>query len=186
VLQALRAHPEIINRAFAQAGKLSTSTTQALAPLACGSAAFWPKPKPALPPITSAEDSDDVTAICETNHQNPARGTTDAKQSRFLAAMGFIGRKQMLWVVEGGCRFREIDAVFRNVRFFFLGIPFKSHPLHIGVIWDNVNIELQYHFVGNTAKRLGIHHHTQIQGSHDLTTSTTRSRMELRVQRHRR
>ena len=54
----------------------------------------------------------------------------------------------MLWVVEGGCRFSEIDAVLREVRFFFLGIPFKSQPLHIGAIWDNVNIQLQYNFAG--------------------------------------
>lgn len=32
----------------------------------------------------------------------------------------------MLRVVEGGCRFGEIDAVLRDVRFFLLGIPFKS------------------------------------------------------------
>ena len=55
----------------------------------------------------------------------------------------------MLRVVEGGCRFAEIDAVLRKVRFFFLGIPFKSQPLHIGAIWDNVNITLQYNLVGN-------------------------------------
>ena len=56
----------------------------------------------------------------------------------------------MFRVVEGGFRFGEIDAVLRNVRFFFLGIPLKSHyPLHIGAVWDNVNIELQYNFVGN-------------------------------------
>ena len=55
----------------------------------------------------------------------------------------------MFRVVEGGFRFGEIDAVLRNVRFFFLGIPLKSHyPLHIGAVWDNVNIELQYNFVG--------------------------------------
>ena len=36
----------------------------------------------------------------------------------------------MLRVVEGGCRFAEIDAVLRKVRFFFLGIPFKSQPLN--------------------------------------------------------
>jgi len=55
----------------------------------------------------------------------------------------------MFWVVEGGCRFAEIDAVLRNVRFFFLGIPLKSHyPLHIGAVWDDVNIELQYNLVG--------------------------------------
>ncbi len=33
----------------------------------------------------------------------------------------------MLRIVEGGRRFGEIDAVLRKVRFFFLGIPFKSH-----------------------------------------------------------
>ena len=55
----------------------------------------------------------------------------------------------MLRVVEGGCRFAEIDAVLRKVRFFFLGIPFKCQPLHIGAIWDNVNITLQYNLVGN-------------------------------------
>ena len=55
----------------------------------------------------------------------------------------------MLRVVEGSCRFGEIDAVLRNVRFFFLGIPLKSHyALHIGAVWDDVNIELQYNLVG--------------------------------------
>ena len=55
----------------------------------------------------------------------------------------------MFRVVEGGFRFGEIDAVLRNVRFFFLGIPLKSHyPLHIGAVWDDVNIELQYNLVG--------------------------------------
>ncbi len=55
----------------------------------------------------------------------------------------------MFRVVERGCRFAEIDAVLRNVRFFFLGIPLKSHyPLHIGAVWDDVNIELQYNLVG--------------------------------------
>ena len=54
----------------------------------------------------------------------------------------------MLRVVEGGCRFGEIDAVLRKVRFFFLGIPFKSQPLNTGTIWDNINIELQYNLVG--------------------------------------
>ena len=55
----------------------------------------------------------------------------------------------MLRVVEGGCRFAEIDAVLRKVRFFFLGIPFKSQPLNTGTIWDNINIELQYNLVGS-------------------------------------
>ena len=63
--------------------------------------------------------------------------------------MSFISRDQMFRVVEGGFRFAEIDAVLRNVRFFFLGIPLKSHyPLHIGAVWDDVNIELQYNLVG--------------------------------------
>ena len=52
-------------------------------------------------------------------------------------------------VVKGGFRFGEIDAVLRNVRSFFLGIPLKSHyPLHIGAVWDDVNIELQYNLMG--------------------------------------
>src|SRR6266481_10228947 len=56
---------------------------------------------------------------------------------------------QLSGVVERGCRFAEIDAVLRNVRFFFLGIPLKSrYPLHIGGVWDDVNIELQYNLVG--------------------------------------
>ena len=125
MLQALRVDREIINRAFAQAGKLPTATTQALAALARGSAAFWRKPKPAFPPITGADDSDGFAAIGETDHQNPARCATNTKQSRFLATMSFISRDQMLWVVEDRCRFGEIDAVLRNVRFFLLGIPFK-------------------------------------------------------------
>ena len=149
MLQALRAHPETINRAFAQAGKLPAATTQALAALARGPAAFWPRPKPAFPPITGAYDPNGVAAKSETNHQNPARCATDAEQSRFLSTMSFISRDQMLRVVERGCRFAEIDAVLRNVRFFFLGIPLKSHyPLHIGAVWDDVNIELQYNLVG--------------------------------------
>jgi hypothetical protein len=78
VLQALRAHPEIINRAFAQAGKLPTATTQALAPLACGSAAFWPKPKPAFPPITGADDPNGFAPILKADSQNPALGATNA------------------------------------------------------------------------------------------------------------
>jgi len=102
VLQTLRAHPEIINRAFAQAGKLPTATTQALAPLACGLAAFWLRPRPAFPPITGAYDPNSVAAIGETNHQNPARCATDAKQPRFLSTMSFISRDQMLRVVERG------------------------------------------------------------------------------------
>jgi hypothetical protein len=40
--------------------------------------------------------------------------------------------------------------VLRKVRFFFLGIPFKSQRSNIGEIWDNVNIELQYNVVGNS------------------------------------
>jgi hypothetical protein len=43
------------------------------------------------------------------------------------ALVSFISRDQMLRVVEGGCRFGEIDAMLRKIRFFFLGIPFKSH-----------------------------------------------------------
>ena len=141
MLQTLRAHPETINRAFAQAGKLPTATTQALAALARGPAAFWPKPKPAFPPITGADDPNGFAAIGKANHQNPARCATDAEQSRFLSTMSFISRDQMFRVVEGGFRFAEIDAVLRNVRFFFLGIPLKSHyPLHIGAVWDDVNI----------------------------------------------
>src|SRR5262249_21546681 len=104
-----------------------------------------------FPPITGADDSDGFAAIGETDHQNPARCATNAKQSRFLATVSFINRDQMLWVVEDGCRFGEIDAVLRNVRFFLLGIPFKSHPLHFGAIWDNVNIKLQYNFVGSSS-----------------------------------
>ena len=46
----------------------------------------------------------------------------------------------MLWIVEGGGCFGEIDAVLRNVRFFLLGIPFKSQRLYIDAVWDNVNI----------------------------------------------
>ena len=39
--------------------------------------------------------------------------------------------------------------MLRDIRFFFLGIPFKSHyPLHIGAVWDDINIELQYNLVG--------------------------------------
>ena len=55
----------------------------------------------------------------------------------------------MFRVVEGGCRFGEIDAVLRNVRFFFLGIPFKSQQsFTLPKIWGNVNMELQYNFLG--------------------------------------
>ena len=62
---------------------------------------------------------------------------------------GRVDLNQLSRVVERGCRFAEIDAVLRNVRFFFLGIPLKSHyPLHIGAVWDDVNIELQYNLVG--------------------------------------
>jgi hypothetical protein len=61
-----------------------------------------------------------------------------------------VDLNQLFQVVEGGCRFGKIDAVFPNVRFFFLGVPFKSYyPLDTGTIWDNINIELQYNFVGN-------------------------------------
>ena len=120
MLQALRVDREIINRAFAQAGKLPAATTQALAALARGPAAFWRKPKPAFPPITGANDSDGFAAIGETNHQNPARCATDAKQSRFLSTMSFISRDQMFRVVEAGCRFGEIDAVLRDIRFFLV------------------------------------------------------------------
>ena len=129
MLQALQAHPETITRAFAQAGKLPAATTQALAALARGPAAFWPKPKPAFPPIIGADDPNGFAAICKTNHQNPALCATDAKQSRFLSTVSFISQDQMLRVVEGLCRFGKIDAVLRNVRFFFFGIPFKSHRL---------------------------------------------------------
>lgn len=149
MLQALRAHPETINRAFAQAGKLPAATTQALAALARGPAAFWPKPKPAFPPITSADDPNGFAAIGKANGQNPALGATNAQQARFLATVGRVDLNQLSRVVERGCRFAEIDAVLRNVRFFFLGIPLKSHyPLHIGAVWDDVNIELQYNLVG--------------------------------------
>ena len=141
MLQALRAHPETINRAFAQAGKLPTATTQALAALTRGSAAFWPKPKPAFPPITGADDPNGFAAIGKANGQNPALGATNAQQARFLATVGRVDLNQLSRVVERGCRFAEIDAVLRNVRFFFLGIPLKSHyPLHIGAVWDDVNI----------------------------------------------
>ncbi len=74
--------------------------------------------------------------------------------------MSFIGRKQMLWVVERGCRFGEIDAVFRNVRLFLFGIPFKSHyPLGTGTIWDNINIKQQYNFAGCS---LLVTHHSSL------------------------
>src|SRR5205823_3651007 len=86
---------------------------------------------PAFPPITGAYDPNGVAAKSETNHQNPARCATDAEQSRFLSTMSFISRDQMFRVVEGGFRFGEIDAVLRNVRFFFLGIPLKSHYRYI-------------------------------------------------------
>ena len=129
MLQALQAHPETINRAFAQAGKLPAATTQALAALARGPAAFWPKPKPAFPPIIGADDPNGFAAICKTNHQNPALCATDAKQSRFLSTVSFMSRNQALRVVERGCRFCEINAVLRDVRFFLLGISFKSHRL---------------------------------------------------------
>jgi len=147
VLQALRAHQGIINRAFAQAGKVPTATKQALAPLACGLAAFWLKPKPAFPPITGAYDPNGVAAIGKTNHQNPARSATDAKQPRFLSTMSFISRDHRFRVIKGGCRFAEIDAVLRNVRFFFLGIPFKSHqfftlPTYGTTSIQNCNITL--------------------------------------------
>ena len=140
MLQALRAHPEIINRAFAQAGKLPTATTQGLAPLACGSAAFWPKPKPAFPPITGADDPNGFAAIGKANGHNPALGATNAQEPRFLTAVGRVDLNQLFRVVERGCRFAEIDAVLRKVRFFFLGIPFKSQPLNTGTIWDNINM----------------------------------------------
>ena len=53
----------------------------------------------------------------------------------FHTAVGRVDLNQLLRVVEGGCRFGEIDAVLRDVRCFFLGIPFKSHyPLHIGAV----------------------------------------------------
>src|SRR5262249_60808890 len=71
---------------------------------------------PAFPPITGADDPNGLAAIGKTNHQNPARCATDAKQSRFLSTMSFISRDQMLRVVERGCRFGEIDAVLRDVR----------------------------------------------------------------------
>lgn len=77
---------------------MPTATTQALVALARGSAAFWPKPKPAFPPITGADDSNGFAAIGKTNHQNSARCATDAKQSRFLSTVSFIGRDQMLWI----------------------------------------------------------------------------------------
>src|SRR5437773_1227265 len=41
--------------------------------------------------------------------------------------MFFVRRDHRFRVVEGGGRVGEIDAVLRDVRFFFLGIPFKSH-----------------------------------------------------------
>jgi hypothetical protein len=34
--------------------------------------------------------------------------------------MFFISRDQMLRVVKGGCRFGEIDAVLRDIRFFLV------------------------------------------------------------------
>ena len=64
--------------------------------------------------------------------------------------MGRVDLNQLLRVIEGGCRFGEIDAVFPNVRLFLLGIPFNfTGSSHTRKIWDNVNIELQYNFVGN-------------------------------------
>src|SRR4029077_2395130 len=105
---------------------------------------------PAFPPITGADDPNGFAAIGKANGQNAALGATNAQQPWFLAAVGRVDLNQLLRVVERGCRFGEIDAVLRDVRCFFLGIPFKSHyPLDTGTIWDNVNIELQYNFVGN-------------------------------------
>jgi hypothetical protein len=65
--------------------------------------------------------------------------------------MFFISRDHRLRVVEGGCRFGEIDTVLPDIRFFFLGIP---SVLHSGTIWENVNTELQYNFLGWPATRL--------------------------------
>ena len=62
----------------------------------------------------------------------------------------------MLRVVEGRCRFRKIDAVLRNVRFFFLGIPFKSHRLFTlakygmsSIYYCNITLWVAGHLLGS-------------------------------------
>jgi hypothetical protein len=95
---------------------------------------------PAFPPITGADDSNGFAAIGKTNHQNPARCATDANNRVSSALCSSSAEIKCFGSVEGGCRFAEIDAVLRKVRFFFLGIPFKSQPLNTGTIWDNINI----------------------------------------------
>src|SRR5436309_2642733 len=104
---------------------------------------------PAFPPITGADDPNGLTAIGKANRQNAALGATNAQQARFLTAVCRVDLNQLLRVVEGGGRVGEIDAVLRDIRFFLLGIPFKSQPLNTDTVWDNVNIELQYNFLGS-------------------------------------
>ncbi len=93
----------------------------------------------------------------------------------------------MLRVVEGGCRFSEIDAVLRKARFFPSRYPIQISPvLHAGKIWDNVNIILQYNVMGKQAIWLGIHHHAQIQTRRIWRFNDPLANGAERDQRHRR
>ena len=88
----------------------------------------------------------------------------DTQQARFRTAVGYVDLNQLLRIVEGGCRFGEIDAMFRDVRFFLSRCPIQISPvLHTTKIWDNVNIELQYNFVGHRHSPLPLFSASTIQ-----------------------
>ena len=74
-----------------------------------------------------ADDSDGITTLGIENHDDSAaQCESDGSEPSFLQAMSRVVDGLRERVLENLARFVEADAVFREVRGRFVGIPFES------------------------------------------------------------
>src|SRR5260221_4256777 len=89
---------------------------------------------------TSAENTDDIPAICVTNNQYTAlTGKTDRDIARFTYGMRQITTTYRDRIPKHRAGFIKADAMFEQVRRRFGGVPFKSHQQTLRqLVLDNI------------------------------------------------
>ena len=93
----------------------------------------------AFPPVTCAEDTDDVPAVREAHGQNPISDPAEAEEALLLLAVSQVLGDHTIRISEGILGKLERNAMLPLVLPVLLGTPLERHLGHVNKVSDRTN-----------------------------------------------
>lgn len=97
---------------------------------------------PTIPPVTGAEDSDDITSIREPDSHDALADHSEAEIAFLYVAVGKIFGDNAPGIRKRVLSFEERHSVFGDVVDIFRIIPFNMGPAHLSIVRRHQN---KYH-----------------------------------------